>query len=190
MVSIGLIYGTSNPERDAERETFLAFAATQIKANARLFEEIEEHLIAAYQAVPCQSERELRILKINVIANCFPEVLDLPAPLPENATEEQRLEYASRVTGFEAFDQAENYPAEKLGLLMRVYTIPNGKPKGAIICMEMKTHYMSLSNAPKEVSDELRVWQGVSQEDIDHKSPRFVAYADALRDLGRLRPPK
>lgn len=194
--AIGIIGGADGPtavfisdksksHNNTDQKDFLEFAATKIIANDRPFNEIEEHLILKYKAVPCTlSERELQVLKANVIMNRFREVLDLPAPLPESPTKKQLLEYAQNDTTFE---QARNYPAEKLGLVMKAYMIPNNKQKDAIVKLEMTTQYMSISNASKEDADELFLWQGVSQDDIDNKTPRFVAYAYTLRDLGRLR---
>lgn len=125
------------------------------------------------------------MLKANVIINKFREVLALPEPLGENPTKKQLFEYAQNDTSFE---QAKSYPAEKLGLIMKAYKLPLplDDRHEAIIGLEMTSEYMSISNAPKEVADALFIWQGVSEEDIANETPRFIAYAYTLRDMGKI----
>jgi hypothetical protein len=174
---------TSN---NSDQQAFLKYAKTKIKANYRSLCELEDHLIKNYNAVPYQlSERKLEMLKANVILNRFREVLVLPEPLGENPTKKQLLEYAQNDTSFE---QARGYPAEKLGLIMKAYKLPLAidGPQEATVEMEMTSEYMRISDAPKEVSDALSIWQGVSKEDIADETPRFIAYAYTLRDMGKI----
>jgi len=169
-----------------DRQTFLKYAKTKIEANYRSIYELENHLINDYNAVPYQlSERELELLKANVIMNKFREVLVLPEPPGENPTKKQLLKYVQNDTSFE---QARGYPAEKLGLIMKAYKLPltiDGQ-REAIVELEMTSQYMRISDAPKEVVDALSIWQGVSEEDIANETPRFIAYAYTLRNLGRI----
>lgn len=195
--AIGIIGGTDGPTAafisnkdpliDSREETFLRYAKTKIKANYRSFSELEEHLIKEYNAVPYNlSERKLEMLKVNVITNKFREILVFPEPLEENPTKKQIIEYVRDDTSFE---QARNYPADKLGLIMKAYKLPLvalDDQNEAIVEMEMISEYMSISNAPKEVADGLFIWQGVREEDILNESPRFIAYAYTLRDMGKI----
>ena len=194
--AIGIIGGADGPtsvfiagkktSNNSDKKTFLKYAKTKIKANYRSFREIENYLIKNYNAVPYQlSERELEVLKANVIMNRFREVLVLPEPLGENPTRRQLLEYVHNDTSFE---QARNYPAEKLGLIMKAYKLPLvlEDRHEATVELEMTSEYMSISDAPKEVVDDLLIWQGVRKEDIENESPRFIAYAYTLRDMGNI----
>ena len=194
--AIGIIGGADGPtgvfiagkkaSNNSDRQTFLKYAKVKIKANYRSLYEIESHLMKNYNAVPYQlSERELEMLKANVILNRFREVLVLAEPLGENPTKKQLLEYAQNDTSFE---QARNYPAEKLGLVMKAYKLLlalDGRQE-ATVEMEMTSEYMRISDAPKEVTDALSIWQGVSEEDIANETPRFIAYAYTLRDMGKI----
>jgi hypothetical protein len=194
--AIGIIGGADGPtgvfiagkktSDNSDRQTFLKYAKTKIKANYRSFYELENHLIKNYNAVPYRlSERKLEMLKANVIINKFREVLVLPEPLGENPTKKQLFEYAQNDTSFQ---QARSYPAEKLGLIMKAYKLPlalDGQQE-AIVGMEMTSEYMSISDAPKELVDALFIWQGVSEEDIANESLRFIAYAYTLRDMGKI----
>lgn len=193
--AIGIIGGADGPmamlygrrksrKKERELQKFLDYAATQVTANFRPFAEVEDLLVTKYKAVPyVLQENELRTLKANVIINCFPEVLDLPVPLPQNPTKKQILEYAKNDTRFE---QAKNYPAEKLGLLLKAYQLPSETDKKGVVELEMTTGYMTICNASEKVGLELSSWSGISQEDIDQRSMRFISYVTTLRDLGKL----
>lgn len=194
--AIGIIGGADNPtgvfiagkktSNNSDRQTFLKYAKTKIKANYRSLCELENHLIKNYNAIPYQlSERKLEMLKANVIKSRFREVLVLPEPLGENPTKNQLLQYAQNDTSFE---QARSYSAEKLGLIMKAYKLPialDGRQE-AIVEMEMTSEYMRISDAPKEVADALSIWQGVSEEDIANETPRFITYAYTLSDMGKI----
>jgi hypothetical protein len=194
--AIGVIGGADGPtcvfiagkkiSDNSDHQIFLKYAKTKVEANYRSIYELENHLINDYNAVPYQlSERKLEMLKANVIMNRFREVLILPESFEENPTKKQLLEYVQNDTSFE---QARNYPAEKLGLVMKAYKLPLaiGGRREAIVELEMTSEYMRISNMPKEVADILSIWQGVSEEDIANETPRFIAYAYTLRDMGKI----
>lgn len=194
--AIGIIGGADGPTEvfiagnnvtnNSDRRTFLKYAKTKIKANYRSLCELEKYLIENYNAVPYQlSERQLEILKANVIMNRFREVLVLPEPLGENPSKKQLLEYAENDTSFE---QARSYPAKKLGLIMKAYKLPLavGGRDEALVELEMTSDYMRITDAPKELADELFIFQGVSEEDIANETPRFSAYAYTLRYMGKI----
>jgi hypothetical protein len=194
--AIGIIGGADGPtcvfiagkktSNSSDQQIFLKYAKTKIKANYRSICEVENHLINNYNAVPYQlSEKKLEILKANVIMSRYREMLVLPEPLGENPTKKKLLEYAQNDTSFR---QARNYPAEKLGLIMKAYKLPLtlDDQHEAVVGLEMTSEYMSISDAPKEVADALFIWQGVSEEDIANESPRFIAYAYTLKDMGKI----
>lgn len=177
-----------NKKRKAKEElaqkAFLDFAATQVTANWKPFADVEALLIAKYKALPYSlSEFALSVLKANIIMTRFKEVLALPAPLPPRPTKKQLLEYAKNDTTFE---QARHYPAEKLGLVMKAYQIPTETDRPCIVELEMTTEYMSISNADEQLSNELCLLPGISQKDIDERTPRFIRYACRLRSMGLL----
>lgn len=171
-----------------EQNRFLDTAAAKIKPQNISFAELEEYLIERYQAVPhAMLPREMDVLKSNVIMNHFPEVLDMPPPLGENPTLEELQAYAEQNT---AFFQAMEYPAEKLGLEMKAYSLPNvatsvpGKP--VIVQLEMKTEYLCMQNGGEELSDDLTLFRGVCEKDIRERTPRFMNYVYTLKRLGKL----
>lgn len=191
--AVGIIGGTYGPtaiftasktKKEAEKahieqKKFLEYAAKQIKPNNHNFSEIGDYLMEQYNAIPYSlSEKQLEILKINVIINNFREVLELPVPLDENPTKKQIKRYFEEDTSFE---QARNYPAENLGLNMRAYQIPCDSTEEVIVEIEMKSEYLCIQNGTDKLANHLLFWQGVTQEDIDNKTPRFIAFAYAMK---------
>ncbi len=169
---------------NTENEAFLEYAATKIKPNAHDFCELEEYLIKNYNAEPyILSEKEQQVLKTNVIVNHFRNLLDLPGPLSPNPTKKQILEYAQNDTSFE---QARKYPAEKLGLIMKAYKMKTTSQRDTIVKLEVTTQYMCIDDASEKLANELILWLGVTQNDIDDKTPRFLAYAYTLKKAGKI----
>lgn len=193
--SIGIIGGADGPtailyagkkSNKSDQEEFLKYAKSKIKPNYRSINQLENFLIENYKARPYQlSEKKLEMLKVNVIMNKYRDLLVFPQPLGENPTKKQILKYAQEDT---SFDQAKDYPAEKLGLVMKAYKLPLNldSQKDAMVQLEMTSEYISISDAPKDLADDLLIWLGVSEEDIDKETPRFIAYAYTLRHRGKI----
>lgn len=119
--------------------------------------------------------------------NKFRQVLVLPEPLGTRPTKRQLLKYLQNDTSFE---QARNYPAEKLGLDIKAYILPfsSADECEAVVELEMTSGYISITGAAKEVIDDLIIWYGISEEDIANETQRFAAYAYALREQGYFKP--
>lgn len=210
--AIGIIGGSDGPTavfkaKKEHHNKFLLYASEQIIPCERTFKQTEEYLITKYHAVShTLLPHELNTLKANVILNYFDYVLDKPAPLKENPTEEEIKEYFKQDT---SSLQAREYPAEKIGLVLKAYRLQGvsseikqkkrwGHKKQSlninasytendvIVEMEMKSEYLSILNGSHEIMYDLLYYRGVSEEDINEKSPRFVAYAYALRHKGKL----
>lgn len=157
------------------KDDFLEYAATQIKSDHHKFSYIEDYLKTHHNAIPYTlSEKQLTSLKINVITNNYRHLLNFPAPLGDNPTEKQIKEYMEQDTSTE---QARNYPAEKLALDMRAYKIPVEGNEEAIIEIEMRSEYMCFKNVPDKIAEDVILWLGVTQEDIEKRTTRFVRYA-------------
>lgn len=52
--------------------------------------------------------------------------------------------------------------------------------------IELSTGHCQLDGGSKTLMDEVTVWRGVTQEDIECETSEFMAYAAAMRDTGRL----
>lgn len=167
-----------------EYKTLLEYATAQITPNYHSLDELEHYLLEHYRAIPhTLSNAQRHTVKVNVILNHFRDVLKLPAPLCQNPTEEQLHEYMMEDTSVE---QARNYPEEKLGLIIKAYKILSKSSEEILVMLEMKSQYICIQNASNEFCDELLLWRGITRDDIDNKTPQFMMYVEALRNLGKI----
>lgn len=191
--SIGIIGGADGPtavfcaEPDKEAaekwERFLNRAAGQIRENAHDFSEIGAYLAEHYHAEPYEmTESERQMLKVNVIANHYADQLVFPPPLSERPTKKELMRYAEEDTTFE---QAREIPEERLGLLLEAYRIPR-KGKEAIVFLDRKSGYLSAQGGDESFWNDLQLWIGVTKADIDNRTPRFIAYAQMMKEMGKL----
>jgi hypothetical protein len=55
-----------------------------------------------------------------------------------------------------------------------------------ILEIELSTGYMMMQNGCSMLMNEIILWQGVTKEDIEKCTPRFMAFGAAMRDTGKL----
>jgi hypothetical protein len=55
-----------------------------------------------------------------------------------------------------------------------------------ILEIELSTGYMMMQNGCSMLMNEIILWQGVTEEDIEKCTPRFMAFAAVMRDTGKL----
>ena len=87
--------------------------------------------------------------------------------------------------------ELRRYPYTGRGLLSRLrWLISRRHAEDALHEMlysaELHTRTSQLSGGTASLMDELTVWCGVTLDDIDRRTPEFMSYAAALRDLGKL----
>lgn len=206
--AIGIIGGADGPttivvsrskyhgkSKRSEFENFLEELQATQKPNAHNFSEIESYLIKEHHAeVYSLSPKRLEMFKADIIMNHFKHLLELPPPLGENPTKRQIIAYYKNDTSFE---QARNYPAEGLGLDIRAYRIHNQGEQETIVQVEMTTEHLTIHSSwdgldltirdnSAKLADEIIRWIGISQKDIDERSPRFIGYADRLRNAEKI----
>jgi len=220
--SVGIIGSTDGPtsifvtkvrrndKKSQEYRRLLQRAAASIKPCGHDFAGLPAYLREHYGAVEYPlNERRLDMLKACVIMNHFPHLLKKPEPLGEKPSKKEVIRYCEQDTSWE---QARNYPAEKLGLDLRSYLLPHEQPdpldfppaktgpfkkkapvpdlrKGdrkVIVELEMTTKYLTIQNGSRALMDDLILWHGVTQQDIDGQTPRFIGYVHTLKEMGRL----
>lgn len=153
-------------------------AAKEITANGHSLSELESHLQERYSAVPCTlSPSQLKCIQVNVMLNYFSHLLSPMPPLPENPSKKELLAYAQ---ADKRFEDARSYPAEQLNLEIAAYRIPD--KNNTLVELERTTGYFTIQNASKAFCDAITLWLGVTREDIDSRSPRFLAYLQLLWD--------
>lgn len=182
-----------------KQDAYLNKVAKQVKPSDRTFKQMLAYLVEKYHAVPTVlSQEHSNEVKARVIIDYFPEVLQ--EDMEFEITPEEQFRYRTRS---EAFIRALYYPAEKLGLEFRTFVLPhklkvkkvknsNTAPQlthineRSILEVEMRTEYMSGWNIEDSLMDDLCLWRGVTQKDIDEKTPRFINYVEVRKRLKRI----
>lgn len=189
-------------KKKEEFTEFLDRAAASVRPCRKSMEEAASYLADKHGAKPWPlTVRQLQTLKSNVIMNCYEGVLNRPEPLKKGAGENEVRSWFAQDTSFE---QAEAYPADRLNLDMRAWLLPDIVQKDGravslakgeavseagektIVEMEMNSGYVSLRSGSEEIMDDLTLFLGVSGEDIEQRSPRFITYAALLRRRGEI----
>lgn len=188
----------TNMEKRRKFNEWLDNAAKQIKPCGKTIEELESYLIEKYNAEKVEvSDFHAKIIKTNIIMNFFPELLTTPITKFEGnkkPTKKQMREFAENSE--KRHNEAMEYPLDKLNLDICVYEFPyvceNQEIGTFRINIERSTNQcnvgfvgnVSLSDEQKETINniirDIDLFKGVTQEDIDNHTPRFMGYATSL----------
>lgn len=63
---------------------------------------------------------------------------------------------------------------------------PNPIISYMVFDIETSTGYMQMRNGCHALMNEIILWKGITQEDIDNCTPEFMSYAAAMRDMGKI----
>lgn len=76
----------------------------------------------------------------------------------------------------------------KISLWQRLFgrRTPPARANKMVFGIELSTGHWQLDDGCKTLMDEVMLWRGVTREDIERKTPAFMAYAAAMRDTGRI----
>ncbi len=76
----------------------------------------------------------------------------------------------------------------KAGFWQRLFgrKTPPVRTKKMVFSIELSTGHWQMDDGCKALMDEITLWRGVTQQDIEHETPPFTAYAAAMRDTGLL----
>lgn len=182
--AIGIIGGADGPTavfwtEKCNQDDFLDYASAQIKPCEKSFEELENHLVSKYGAVPHELlSREIENIKVNVLLSKYKHLLNSPPPLPRNPS---KKDFETHFLNDTTIDQAKAYPIEKLDLDVKAF-----KMKDTIIKIETKSGYLTLDNGNIDLFMELIAFQGVTQEDIINRTTKFIDYAYMMKKSGKL----
>lgn len=209
--SIGVIGGADGPTAiftaDADTDTAADFdrlveaAARDITPSETRIEDLERHLVETYHAVPFElRETELECFELNLVSACFPGWLE-PAPQPPHGGPLSEEETAVLFAKLEQQQKrALKMLEQKQPLDIRAYAFPivqGGEEAGRYtVCMECSTRYIAAQCSAhtrlepetkrelREIGKDLARYIGVTQQDIDTRSPRLIQYLVSLGKLG------
>ncbi|MBO5333822.1 MAG: hypothetical protein J6B37_06895 [Clostridia bacterium] len=193
--AIGIICTDSKKKSDFDKKvdelskiTFPCY-----KANREVINYIKEKY--GFQQVDA-SGKELENYKANYILGKHPELLSTTQKsYPQNASRETILEIHEH--NEKVFEEARNYPFEKLNLDIEMYKMnyslkgdskvefniiadnTNDEISGSASMTNIK-HTEKDDRIIRGILDDIRIYKGVKQEDIDNKTMKFVCYASAV----------
>ena len=142
--------------------------------------------------------------KVNYIMNVCPEVLTTPEyKIPDSKKSPTRKQMqAFHENSNKRFDEAFNYPDELLGLELEgyifTYTLSDGYEIEFRITTERTHDQISISSSVNRtisadeqkiisrILNEIDIYKGVKQEDIEKHTNRFLGYAMAVIELEKI----
>lgn len=172
------VFLSPNPQ-DISPEWVQAVRAMQ--PACRSIQQLEEYLVEELHAVPCRlSSSELETMKLHTIIRFFPQLVDKP-PLPgPNPSSREIDEYIDR--NHQAYERARAMTLQEAGLEIVAYRLPDrsGSPDGPIVQLERRSQSFQLLHGSKELFDQLVLYLGVSEQDLQGRTPRLLDYLHAL----------
>lgn len=185
---------------DRKKEAFDAWAqrcAEKMEPNAHSIEEVEGWLTANYRTEPLAfSEGRLKLLTADTVRNFFPQALktQVTPPKDDSYREFERWHMESE----QAHQEAMQADPAALGLQFFGCRVLLGADANIEVVFERKSGQISIQGAcpgtaenpsamrplVDKLSCGLTKQRGVTQEDIDGKTPRFLGYITTLRDAG------
>lgn len=180
---------------DRKKEAFDAWAqrcAEKMEPNAHSIEEVEAWLTANYRTEPLAfSEGRLKLLTADTVRNFFPQALktQVTPPKDDSYREFERWHMESE----QAHQEAMQVDPAALGLQFFGCRVLLETDANIEVIFERKTGQIGVQSSwpgtgPNPEAErfllELTKLRGVTQEDIDGKTPRFLSYITTLRDAG------
>ena len=202
--AVGVIIGSKKNKKDdfnAKLEEIASRTSPCYKTNDEVLAYIRERYDLK-STIPTEAEKTQ--FKINYILNKRPDVLTTPEiKLSENGKTPNRNEFEKfQENQHDRFAEARLYPFENLGLDISTYSfgvdIAGGVALFKVVCENNKDElYITATTNfhPQEkdsehirrISDEITVFRGIKQEDIDERTRNFIVYAAALINLEKLK---
>lgn len=201
--AVGVIIGSKKNKDDFNER--LEEIAKQTTPCYKTNDEVLAYIRERYNLIPASfSDTTLENYKVNYILNECSEVLTTQEKhLPDNGkapTRKQMEEFHENSS--KRFEEAWSYPIEKFGFEFETYifeyVLPDGyKVKFNVIAEKTKDRLSITSTIDRIVSDdeqkmirriydEIEIYKGVSKEDIENRTKRFIGYAAAVIELEKI----
>lgn len=198
--AVGVIIGNKKDKDDfnARIEEIAARTSPCYKTNDEVLAYIREKYNLT-QITPSRSA--VANYKVNYIMNVCPEVLKTPEyKLTDgNKSPSRKQMQAFHENSNKRFSEALDYPMEKLGIELECYTFTYGLSDSSEVIFKINAdktndHLGLSSSVNRSVSEEeqkiisnihneIDVFKGVTKEDIDNRTNRFLGYAMAVVEL-------
>lgn len=212
-VYIGTKKGNHNQEKKWDQ---LIEACKEIivpRTNKITGEELKKHLQDEYDAKEARlTDGGKRALKFNVIMNYYQDDLEQFKAMQNSDVfvdnfhnidlmpdDKYKLQFAAftipRTSKTERFyleleQEIRNHRYKRASIVSRMF---NRHSKGRYLDIEdmkveieLSTGYMTIKNGARELMNEIALWKGMTDEDINNSTPIFMSYVAAMRDTGEM----
>ncbi|MDF2521274.1 MAG: hypothetical protein K0R84_1902 [Clostridia bacterium] len=213
VTAIGRISGASDDKREEKFRQWVEDCAKQVKVCTHTFKETKQYFLEHCDTLPLPpDDRRMKYFKLNVIMNYFKDKLEHQASeFSFDMTDEEIEKWHKEEAAVR--EEALSSPPERFCLKLRGYCLPHTERNEAYyeetrkdwethsklspaeaeqvrhadICFyfEETTGYIQSSGAGTLIR-ELTIYRGISKEDIEKRTPRFLGYITALREIGEL----
>lgn len=181
-------------------------------AHAISGDKLMQHLIEEYGAHEIEiSHGQKLALKINVLSNYLPDALQQPSMPQQDADKKTWTKWEQNYADY--WHSVQLLSDEKYGLRFACLKVPRTTKAERFYTMleherkddmrkhpkdydekvddmefelELSTGYIALRNGCNLLMNEIILWRGVTQEDIDKCTPIYIAYVAAMRDTGKI----
>ncbi|WP_055665987.1 hypothetical protein [Desnuesiella massiliensis] len=214
VTTIGKIIKVSVDKQEERFQQWVDDCAKLVTACAHTLKETEQYFLNHCDALPLKSDdKRMKSFQCNVIMNyCKDKLEHQPSQFSFDMTDEEIEKWHKEDNAMH--EEAMNSSPEHFGLNIRGYYLPhternsvfyeqayikiqkfmernNSAPeqiKMQDICLffEETTGHWQCSGGGDSLMNQLLVFRGISQDDIEKRTPRFLQYITTLRDMGNL----
>lgn len=211
---IGKIFVNSDDKREEKFGKWVEECAKLVTPCEHTFKETEEYFLQSCDALPISpDDMRIKNFKQSIIMNYFRDKLKNQASEFSFDMTDEEIEVWDKEQTL-MHQEAMNSSPEDFGLNMRGYYLPYTKRNEPIYeeaCLEAQrdirdkefdfsqiqkqdicfffeetTCDLECRGGGRSLMEQLIVFRGVSREDIEARSPRFMGYITALREMGKL----
>lgn len=207
---IGRVIGTSNDECEEKFQQWVQDCAKLVTAHTHTFKETEQYFLEQCDALPLDlNDKRMQNIKLNVIMNHYKDRLEHQASeFSFDMTDEEIEKWHKEQDAM--YKEIMNSSPERFGLVMRGYYLPHTErneifyeqdyhelqklmkhrlkqteTQDICIFFEETTEHCQ-SSGGNALMLQLIVFKGISEEDIEKCTPRYLGYISTLRDMGKL----
>lgn len=213
-VAIGRVVSASCDSFKQKYEQWVEDCARVITASTHTFEETEKSFLEECDTLPVSPDNiHLNSYKYSLIMNyCKDKLEHQAADFSFDMTDEEMEKCHQENSAMQ--EEVRKSPAERFGLNMRGYLLPKTErnrsfyeearleaqkyikhSEGNRQLVEMSDIYFFFEDTTENIQasgggrglmNQLIIFRGISQEDIDKRTPRFLNYINSLLEAGKL----
>lgn len=210
---IGKVVGVSDDKRQEKFQHWVEECAKLVTACAHTIKETEQYFLEQCDVLPLAADdTRMKSFQLNVVMNhCKDKLEHQASEFSFDMTDEEIEKWSIKDNAMR--EEAMNSSPEYFGLIMRGYYLPHTVRNEVIYEQDyleakkrMKRTHHSIKQAEMQdicfffeettehfqssggnnLMQQLIVFRGVSEEDIEERNPRFLGYISTLRDMRNL----